>query len=980
MRIGNELNRLERFRNHFLEVKEAMSRSPRPEEAKEKNMTWSQSLKANQAKESPLSVNRSPASGSQQKVKWAKCRTIAIAVTDNSSNAKRARGGYCCNCDYCTQDIRGVYQNRYGTTPCCNCKGSWDMGYHQQCCAYGDLCGETPSPHQGTQFGISYNMYPRPTCRRLVTDLNTEVFCRHWRPKIERSLSPKERKGCGPQVKCQEKRNPSKIGKCINNKKLECNVKREATSIVQNKCRKPEKAIKIQQKKRHESTKDHGQKKCKPIDSHFASLKGMPCKAQPSKVCTDELKDEINSQSYQDYFNLYNQQNCKPLDPYPYSTYTRMAGKDETKLPKLKDTSYSDRITDHYTENSYSFEDKTEYDCLCCKERTAHYQLEDIGSGASTPDGIPYQCSEEKDSYTNGYACSEERRYITPDASLRAKSHIERNFHRSGEVTNANRTHAQQSKSLMAKDNNCKAVRRQRREHCEERVQPDSKCGDRRIRAHSVQRSVLAQSRGPTSYTSIDPQPPSAKHETKDTQTECLWRERPTQTERQIRMDKGCQVCRERNQFRDRTNPASAIPSHSKNFPYNSMATMQSECAEAVMKGTYFDEEYCAPVISKLESSSNSKPLEHFSRKRTDYVHVHEEGHPGLLDCGQDSPRTPREIQHITYKQSVSQQVQTPPYSPRTPLLSYRQHKSSKNEYITHTPQAGTNSRSQSPYRSSPVEDLSSSSHKSSGKVYDTQTRQVVANSRSNSPYRNNPAEDLSLSPQSQRSLCQYIQNMPGHIDDASFQVDSPSCTNDIPSRCVVETRPECVHCEGEHCEQSCKQHSPRSCMSSSPRQISVLETVCEKRTRTVTFEDEKGGQTKEEHTKESCSSRIDWERALKYHTSDHGDETDYTGRSSTCSKLFDKAFPWVLNIMMYTTTYYWYFLLVLILHFYLGSSSSAEHTCNESTYDDDFASCDESQPQTIHMRIPPFNGCPCMYQTYLNLATMCQNEGGGFI
>lgn len=122
----------------------------------------------------------------------------------------------------------------------------------------------------------------------------------------------------------------------------------------------------------------------------------MPCKAQPSKVCTDELKDEINSQSYQDYFNLYNQQNCKPLDPYPYSTYTRMAGKDETKLPKLKDTSYSDRITDHYTENSYSFEDKTEYDCLCCKERTAHYQLEDIGSGASTPDGIPYQCSEEK--------------------------------------------------------------------------------------------------------------------------------------------------------------------------------------------------------------------------------------------------------------------------------------------------------------------------------------------------------------------------------------------------------------------------------------------------------------------------------------------------------------------------------------------------------------------------------------------------------
>ncbi|KAI8037803.1 hypothetical protein M5D96_009304 [Drosophila gunungcola] len=56
-------------------------------------------------------------------------------------------------------------------------------------------------------------------------------------------------------------------------------------------------------------------------------------------------------------------------------------------------------------------------------------------------------------------------------------------------------------------------------------------------------------------------------------------------------------------------------------------------------------------------------------------------------------------------------------------------------------------------------------------------------------------------------------------------------------------------------------------------------------------------------------------------------------------------------------------------------SSSSAEHTCIESTCDDDFASCDEPDPQVDFKRIPPFDACPCMYQTYVNLAAMCQGR-----
>ncbi|KAH8380325.1 hypothetical protein KR009_010010 [Drosophila setifemur] len=121
---------------------------------------------------------------------------------------------------------------------------------------------------------------------------------------------------------------------------------------------------------------------------------------------------------------------------------------------------------------------------------------------------------------------------------------------------------------------------------------------------------------------------------------------------------------------------------------------------------------------------------------------------------------------------------------------------------------------------------------------------------------------------------------------------------------------------------------------------VPVMETVCEKRTRTVTFEDELGDLNKKERIEERCRSRIDWERAAKFHLVDRGD-VQYPEDDST-----------------------W------------RSSSSADQTCNESNFEDDYASCDEMRTQRNPKRsLPPFEACPCMYQTYLNLTAMCQPE-----
>ncbi|EDV97141.1 uncharacterized protein LOC6558525 [Drosophila grimshawi] len=50
-------------------------------------------------------------------------------------------------------------------------------------------------------------------------------------------------------------------------------------------------------------------------------------------------------------------------------------------------------------------------------------------------------------------------------------------------------------------------------------------------------------------------------------------------------------------------------------------------------------------------------------------------------------------------------------------------------------------------------------------------------------------------------------------------------------------------------------------------------------------------------------------------------------------------------------------------------SNSSAEFTCNESKFEEDILTCNESQTDMEDNQIPPFSCCPCMYEDYLKLA-----------
>ncbi|EDV40900.2 uncharacterized protein Dana_GF10741, isoform B [Drosophila ananassae] len=99
-------------------------------------------------------------------------------------------------------------------------------------------------------------------------------------------------------------------------------------------------------------------------------------------------------------------------------------------------------------------------------------------------------------------------------------------------------------------------------------------------------------------------------------------------------------------------------------------------------------------------------------------------------------------------------------------------------------------------------------------------------------------------------------------------------------------------------------------------------DSVCDKKARCVTFKDEQG----------DCSV-TDWEGAML----GDGQEDQNLSVPQTCR-----------------------------------SSSSAEHTCLESQCGEDCASCGRTSTQTDR-DIPPFEACPCMYQTYLSLAAMCQ-------
>ncbi|KAH8368772.1 hypothetical protein KR084_011498, partial [Drosophila pseudotakahashii] len=978
-KIENEINKLKDFRNHFLKDTDtgSKSRSPEMATAKQKNMTWSQSLEANQV--GPLAANRTSISGPQPKVKWPKFRTIAVKnspAIDSPGIDQRVSGGCSYCCANCSRNYQTIYQSSFGNCNChCNCSCHSNMGYPQQFSVCNKFNGGI-SPNQGMEFGIPYNICPRQTCGRVVTDLNTQGIGRNWCPKImtDRVSPPKD---CSAPAKCQERKSPVKGGKSTIIKKLECKIKAETTaaSLAQQKAKSPEKLPKVNQKKEHESSEDHKQEKAKIKSenvtvSDIVSSKAISGDADPSKVCSEEQTNETKVRMYQDYLNQYKQENSgtelegrTALQPIP--TYTRIKTEVDQK-PTVKQPADSpplfdsNRMKDKVKEEGTSKGDQG--DSISHNEWTGHHKLTDVGSSSSSPIIGPSHTSKERsqDLHKNDDHCNE-KDYNTPENRKQQidnrhfndsrpvaswnnanglKSHDDRSL--PGSATKANRMNSQKSKSLRCQNMNSKVVTQERREYSKDRVSVQTvPIG---MRTHNLQRPASPQIIRSTSYASMAPQYKNdfqviqAHRDSIKPQKMVTCEENPMPIEMRPR----------EQHYRDHVNPTLPNISRVKNSPTGFITSPQSESGETVIKIPNHDTPpkncdndslhdrfvNCYQDIKK-DTLRIFEPQESY---RSDYGYIYNESDYDALACSHNDLTEPSYIipmetqksqfdsPHVINKQSIKINPEKPPISqdsPRNPKDYYSQ--------VSQRPQKEHNSQ---------ILNTRRHSHN-------------ILNMEQTSSSHCCPSS--SHSDQSQCSECQETyatQKTVQNVDQ--FQTYSyDDCEGGLHTE--YESLPDQIHYrydgykgnQSKNHHQVYNQHAPRSCMSSPRRcsrsgdgQVPVLETVCEKRTRTVTFEDNSGDLTKEEHVKETCHSLIDWERALKYHMVEYSGDTDNTD-NYTCR-----------------------------------SSSSGERTCLESTYDDDFASCEEPNPQPNYNRAPAFDGCPCMYQTYLNLASMCQNEG----
>jgi len=871
------------------------------------------------------------------------------------------------------------------------------MGYPQEFCACNTFNGEI-LPNQGNQFGIPYNICPRQTFGRVVTDLNTQELCQNLCPKLttDRASSPKVRKDCSTRAKSPERKPLARSAKCTTNKKPEGLIKTETTSasLAQNKTKSSEKPLTL--KKEQESSED-GNKGIPKVKSENVTVsdvvtsKAVISDADPSKLCSEEKPDESKVRMYHDYLNLYKQENSKSelegrsaLHPIP--TYTRMPGKDEVKTevdqkPTIKQPadsppfSDSDRIKDQVMGKGNSKEDQevqeTKEDPCCCDagqntlqgqsstderiistqdycccdvfeggntgdhnqdshvERTAHHQLTDVGSPSSSPESGPvHSYKERRPAHSHG-RCDEEgysspgnlkqqadNRYFDdarPVASWNyiniPTSHDDRIQHNTGSAPKVSRMHSQQSNSYRCKDKDSTVIKQERREFSKERVLIQAIPKEKRN--HSFQRSPSRQDKENTSYASFAPQYQKGLSEMQvqrkagKTQQEFPCHEqRPMQTKMQPRIEKASE-----QHYRKQVNPTPPNPSRIQNSSSDLMVSSQCESAETIVKNpnqqirnNYNDNEindysphdrFVNSNHMKQHTSKKFEPQENSPRYRSDYGHVYDESNYEALDCRQDdlrqpSYRIPRETQkshdnssHVSYKQTIPSHPRSPhlrQHSPRNPKDSYRQVSQKPwKEYNSQKSPAEDHTRSQSPNRNYRANDQSSSSHS----------------------YLDHSQSDY------QCSECQETYKTLEQIQDMRRNVDHYRTYNN--DRVAREPRteyssfPDQIDFEYDRYNgkqlknpvQVYNQRSPRSCMSS-PRhsspvkdgQVPLLETVCEKRTRTVTFEDDSGDLTKEEHMKETCRSLIDWERAVKYHMVEQDAEKDNTDDNYTCSKL----------------------------------------------------------------------------------------------
>ncbi|XP_022211361.2 uncharacterized protein LOC111066796 isoform X3 [Drosophila obscura] len=142
---------------------------------------------------------------------------------------------------------------------------------------------------------------------------------------------------------------------------------------------------------------------------------------------------------------------------------------------------------------------------------------------------------------------------------------------------------------------------------------------------------------------------------------------------------------------------------------------------------------------------------------------------------------------------------------------------------------------------------------------------------------------------------------------------------------------------------------------------------VCEKRTRSVTFEDKSGKVRRMRNIVEHCRRSIDWQQVLKHRIVERDGDRDGDNTSQS-----EAAFGGNSSTDEDDCTYT------------CRSSSSAgtEMTCVESNYDlhEDTSNYEhDSRSQPNYGSIPQFNHCPCMLRTYVSLASICTTNSTSF-
>ncbi|KAL7734987.1 hypothetical protein ACLKA6_011251 [Drosophila palustris] len=137
-------------------------------------------------------------------------------------------------------------------------------------------------------------------------------------------------------------------------------------------------------------------------------------------------------------------------------------------------------------------------------------------------------------------------------------------------------------------------------------------------------------------------------------------------------------------------------------------------------------------------------------------------------------------------------------------------------------------------------------------------------------------------------------------------------------------------------------QHEYNKDLDSRSHLTATKSILSEKRTRSVKFQDESGIRRRMNKSKSSRSA-IDWERSL----STDGDVECATSLDNLCEECLRDDSSHLIDSCR--------------------SSSTAEFTCNESNYEEDYLSCTESRTE----HLPPFRGCPCMRNHYLTLAAL---------